>query len=257
MGNSIQKSKSENSTHNKTDLRSDHEMTVGSQNESSPFKKTKKHKANTTLPCILYLDDYGFKREVGGRQWNLSIITNLDNNTFKWLHQFDNNTISSDDAKINVFSFLTVGNLVELVIQGIPFDYRKQLWQLCAQIDKIKEIHSTNNNNISSFDYYNSLASNLNCKGYDTILADVNRTFANHEFFKIDQTKLSLERVLIALSNYDPLIGYCQGINFMAGLLLFHFEEEDCFWMLVSLMRQFKLTCFYYDNMSQLRRSVE
>jgi len=43
----------------------------------------------------------------------------------------------------------------------------------------------------------------------------------------------SLRRVLKAYSLYDMDIGYCQGMNFIAGMFLTVMSEEDAFWMLV------------------------
>ncbi|KZF19696.1 RabGAP/TBC [Xylona heveae TC161] len=42
----------------------------------------------------------------------------------------------------------------------------------------------------------------------------------------------SLRRVLQAFSIQNPKIGYCQSLNFLAGLLLLFMEEEKAFWML-------------------------
>ena len=43
----------------------------------------------------------------------------------------------------------------------------------------------------------------------------------------------SLRRVLHAFAVYNPRIGYCQSLNFIAGLLLlFVNSEEQCFWLL-------------------------
>ncbi|KAH7146656.1 hypothetical protein B0J13DRAFT_664125 [Dactylonectria estremocensis] len=43
----------------------------------------------------------------------------------------------------------------------------------------------------------------------------------------------SLRRVLHAFAVYNPRIGYCHSLNFLAGLLLLFVEtEEQCFWLL-------------------------
>jgi hypothetical protein len=43
--------------------------------------------------------------------------------------------------------------------------------------------------------------------------------------------------VLKAYTSYDPEIGYCQGMNFIASVLLQHIpDEEACFWGLVFIM---------------------
>ncbi|MCJ1361062.1 hypothetical protein MMC16_000159 [Acarospora aff. strigata] len=44
-----------------------------------------------------------------------------------------------------------------------------------------------------------------------------------------------LRRVLRAFSIYNPRIGYCQSLNFLAGLLLLFMQEEKAFWMLVII----------------------
>jgi hypothetical protein len=43
----------------------------------------------------------------------------------------------------------------------------------------------------------------------------------------------ALRRVLRAYSYYDPEVGYCQGMNFIAGMFLTVMSEEDAFWLLV------------------------
>jgi hypothetical protein len=48
----------------------------------------------------------------------------------------------------------------------------------------------------------------------------------------------SLRRVLHAFSIYNPRIGYCQSLNFLAGLLLLFVEtEEQAFWLLNIITR--------------------
>ncbi|KAI0126241.1 TBC domain-containing protein [Xylariales sp. AK1849] len=48
----------------------------------------------------------------------------------------------------------------------------------------------------------------------------------------------SLRRVLHAFSIYNPRIGYCQSLNFLAGLLLLFVEtEEHAFWLLNIITR--------------------
>lgn len=49
----------------------------------------------------------------------------------------------------------------------------------------------------------------------------------------------SLRRVLYAFSLYVPKTGYCQSLNFLAGLLLLFMEEEKAFWMLVIITQKY------------------
>jgi hypothetical protein len=56
-----------------------------------------------------------------------------------------------------------------------------------------------------------------------------------------------LSRVLAAYSVYNPDVGYCQGMNFVAALLLLTASEEDVFWMLVALVTDV-LPARFYDR---------
>ena len=73
----------------------------------------------------------------------------------------------------------------------------------------------------------------------EAIERDLHRTFPDNIHFKPDSptTKeqallTSLRRVLRAFAIHCPRIGYCQSLNFIAGLLLLFLPEEKTFWML-------------------------
>jgi hypothetical protein len=60
--------------------------------------------------------------------------------------------------------------------------------------------------------------------------------------------------VLAAYAMLDPEIGYTQGMNFLAGLLLsFLPREEDAFGALVLLMQERRLRELYKPDMSLLQ----
>jgi len=70
-----------------------------------------------------------------------------------------------------------------------------------------------------------------------------NTTPSRKEKKKVDFTKeeggqASLRRVLRAYSLYDPEVGYCQGMNFIAGMFITFVSEEEAFWLLVYVMNQ-------------------
>lgn len=57
-----------------------------------------------------------------------------------------------------------------------------------------------------------------------------------------------LRRVLVAYSWRDPSIGYYQGMNLLAALLLLVYpDEEDAFWMLCSMLERV-LPSDYYSS---------
>ena len=50
--------------------------------------------------------------------------------------------------------------------------------------------------------------------------------------------RLTLYRVLVAISNAEPEVGYIQGLNTVIGMLLLHLREEDAYWMGLYLLRK-------------------
>jgi len=75
---------------------------------------------------------------------------------------------------------------------------------------------------------------------------DLPRTFPGHPFFAPDAPGTHvLRRVLLAYSLHNPKIHYCQGMNFVAGLLLLIVEEEDAFWVLDAIVED--ILPNYYD----------
>lgn len=60
---------------------------------------------------------------------------------------------------------------------------------------------------------------------------DLHRTFPRHHL--MDRSgRLALRRTLAAYALHNPEVGYCQGMNFVAGLLLMFMDEEDAFYCL-------------------------
>ena len=94
-------------------------------------------------------------------------------------------------------------------------------------------------------------------------MIDVPRTFT-HSLRIPESTLESLGRILNAYANLNPEVGYCQGMNFLAGLLLRVLspqaayisleEEEDVYWMFVCLMDYDSLRDFYRDGFPLLMK---
>ena len=72
--------------------------------------------------------------------------------------------------------------------------------------------------------------------------------------FASDAGKQSLLRVLRAYAVYDTEVGYCQGMNFLAGLLLTWMPNEaTAFGGLVVLMQQRMLRDLYKADLAKLQ----
>ncbi|KAF9275163.1 hypothetical protein BGZ74_004099 [Mortierella antarctica] len=89
----------------------------------------------------------------------------------------------------------------------------------------------------------------------EVIERDLHRTFPENINFKSQITQQqdggsqlstdnvpaiqSLRRVLLAFSLHCPTIGYCQSLNYIAGMLLLFMNEEHSFWTLAVIIQNF------------------
>ena len=83
----------------------------------------------------------------------------------------------------------------------------------------------------------------------DEISRDINRTFYTDKFVDGDGKNM-LYNILAALAFIRPEIGYCQGMNFIAGALInFIDNEEKCFWIFLAFIDNFDMNFLYLKNM--------
>ncbi|KAD1326113.1 hypothetical protein E3N88_43017 [Mikania micrantha] len=80
---------------------------------------------------------------------------------------------------------------------------------------------------------------------------DLPRTFPGHPWLDTPEGHASLRRVLVGYSFRDSDVGYCQGLNYVAALLLLVMKtEEDAFWMLAVLLENVLVNDCYSSNLS-------
>ncbi|GAB4854888.1 hypothetical protein Ancab_023474 [Ancistrocladus abbreviatus] len=135
-----------------------------------------------------------------------------------------------------------------LVHGGVPMALRGELWQAFVGI-KVRRIEK----------YYHDLLSQENNsddnvkqdetdrkvpneesvgvgeKWKGQIEKDLPRTFPGHPALDEDGRN-ALRRLLIAYARHNAAVGYCQAMNFFAGLLLLLMPEENAFWTLMGIM---------------------
>ncbi|KAK9806524.1 hypothetical protein WJX73_006950 [Symbiochloris irregularis] len=70
----------------------------------------------------------------------------------------------------------------------------------------------------------------------DVIRRDIHRTFPEHPQFGTARGQQLLFKVLKAYSLHDLEVGYCQGMAFIAGIMLMSVPEEPAFKLLARLM---------------------
>ncbi|PNH10162.1 Rab GTPase-activating protein 1-like [Tetrabaena socialis] len=103
-------------------------------------------------------------------------------------------------------------------------------------------------------EYQKYLAQDIAREAAVDIDKDVQRTFPNTRRFHSEDGQAQLRSVLRAYAAYDPEVAYCQGMNFIAGLLLMYLPSEaHAFAALVVLMEDRKLRSFYHRSMALLQ----
>ncbi|KAK2670756.1 Rab-GTPase-TBC domain [Fusarium oxysporum f. sp. vasinfectum] len=213
-------------------------------------------------------DRYGFKKEnqyVTRQQydtWNAGYTEYLARRRKKWNAYLKDNALMTDHP--NRFPAPNA-KTKRFVRKGIPPEWRGAAWFYYAGGPAILAKHSG---------LYDKLTTKR-AKDVDAeaIERDLHRTFPDNIKFKppggmdtasssaresqstmSDSTRgsspappnvdgetpiiTSLRRVLHAFAVYNPRIGYCQSLNFLAGLLLLFVDtEEQCFWLLNVITR--------------------
>ncbi|KAI9012135.1 rab-GTPase-TBC domain-containing protein [Phycomyces nitens] len=125
--------------------------------------------------------------------------------------------------------------------KGIPPELRGQAW---FHYSGAKEKMAQNPGVYASLVEQAEAAGSEN-EHLEIIERDLHRTFPDNIKFKAsnsaDPTDVpiiqALRRLLSGFSVYSPSIGYCQSLNYIAGLLLLFMQEEEAFWTFVAVVQ--------------------
>ncbi|CAD7963533.1 unnamed protein product [Amoebophrya sp. A120] len=136
----------------------------------------------------------------------------------------------------------------ELVRRGLPECLRGSIWQKLAQSRELQWKYPRN-----LYEYLKQVPS-APCE--PDIRRDTNRTFPKHVLYCDRQGvgQQQLLHVLRAYSIFNPEVGYCQGMGFIAGLLLCYLPEEAAFFMLVSLLENYRMSGLFKPNLPLLSK---
>ncbi|EKM54442.1 uncharacterized protein PHACADRAFT_96833 [Phanerochaete carnosa HHB-10118-sp] len=136
--------------------------------------------------------------------------------------------------------------LAKAIEKGIPKSLRGMIWQLMSA-SKDPELEQT---------YLKLLKESSPHE--KAISRDLGRTFPHHAFFTdghgIGQENLF--NVLKAYSLYDTEVGYCQGLPFVAAILLLNMPDEEAFCLLVRLMHSYDLRGHFLPEMPKLQQRM-
>lgn len=90
---------------------------------------------------------------------------------------------------------------------------------------------------------------------------DIDRTLIQHFLFRGTPTstpiKQSLRRILVSYSEFDPSIGYCQGMNFPVAFLLTYFDAEQAEEFFFKMMKSLDFRRLYIAKFDGLREVIE
>ncbi|CAG9794541.1 unnamed protein product [Diatraea saccharalis] len=144
--------------------------------------------------------------------------------------------------------------LTQAVIQGVPRVSRGGVWYFLAKQASLGSPPPDVRHFPLYHAPYRSLLGGLT-KHQHAILIDLGRTFPKHSYFAsaLGPGQLALYNILKAYSLLDPDVGYCQGLSFVAGVLLLHMEEAEAFILLRHLMFRRGLRKQYLPDMSALQ----
>ncbi|XP_012497606.1 PREDICTED: TBC1 domain family member 4 [Propithecus coquereli] len=137
-------------------------------------------------------------------------------------------------------------------LEGVPKSRRGEIWQFLALQYRLR--HRLPNKQQPPDISYKELLKQLTAQQH-AILVDLGRTFPTHPYFSVQlgAGQLSLFNLLKAYSLLDKEVGYCQGISFVAGVLLLHMSEEQAFEMLKFLMYDLGFRKQYRPDMMSLQ----
>nr|CAB3464990.1 unnamed protein product [Digitaria exilis] len=137
-------------------------------------------------------------------------------------------------------TYISKEELECLVHGGLPMALRGELWQAFVgtrarrvegYYDSLAAEGESENNKCSD----SSTSEGIHEKWIGQIEKDLPRTFPGHPALDEDGRN-ALRRLLIAYAKHNPSVGYCQAMNFFAGLLLLLMPEENAFWTLVGII---------------------
>lgn len=123
-----------------------------------------------------------------------------------------------------------IHNLLKL---GIPDIYRHEVWPLmCGATHKL-------NANAGQYQEYLSQESVRTSQASQDIDKDLHRSMPAHPYYSNQPKNLEpLRNVLLAYAARNPAVGYCQGMNIVAAMLLLYLSEEVAFWVLTSIIEE-------------------
>ena len=134
----------------------------------------------------------------------------------------------------------------ELIRRGVPDELRPKVWWACSGAQQKME-------NSKKEEQFGALVQRIREIENSTVSFDIekdlNRTFPNSELLGSRQSLSSLRKILYAYALRNPVLGYCQSMNFISCTLLVYLSEEQAFWVLCCLIEDIIPVDYYSRSM--------
>ncbi|KAG4099592.1 RabGAP/TBC [Neocallimastix lanati (nom. inval.)] len=221
--------------------------------ESISEKSEKSNESSDPKYEKLKVDEYGFiiNDVFHKKTYNLDSQTNQKKKESSWISMFKNFSLGGwDNSKPKIIEESSCNvcdspsKLEKFCRDGIPQSFRGYVWSTLADTENIKKKNLF-------YELCNADALPID----EIILKDITRCYPDHIMFndKNYYGQHNLFNVLKAYSRYNPSIGYCQGMGFLAGILLMFIPAEDAFWLLVSTIEKYGISGYYTQDLVKLK----
>ncbi|XP_050309866.1 growth hormone-regulated TBC protein 1-A-like [Anthonomus grandis grandis] len=146
--------------------------------------------------------------------------------------------------------FVKNNTLKRFIRKGIPADFRPSCWMAVSGAEALRK------SSISSYQQMKN--NNSNAAIIECIKIDLPRTFPDNIFFLNEENLPNmLYNVLATFAHQSADVGYCQGLNYIAGLILLATKDESItFWLLKTLVDNM-LPKYYIKTMSGLLTDLD
>ncbi|XP_072541309.1 growth hormone-regulated TBC protein 1b [Salminus brasiliensis] len=176
--------------------------------------------------CQSKVDQYGFERSEdfnheSYEEMMSEYLSVLTKRSVKWSKLLKEKTKVDKNLKVKRY-----------VRKGVPNEHRALIWMAASGAQQHLQMNHG---------YYHSLLkAPPDQKLEESIRTDLHRTFPDNIHFR-DSSQLCLQtalyNVLLAYGQHNKDVGYCQGMNFIAGyLLIITKDEEKSFWLMDALV---------------------
>jgi hypothetical protein len=144
--------------------------------------------------------------------------------------------------------------LKHLIRGGVPPELRGKVWYAASGAADLKREVETKDPHESYAWIIEHKLHSLTDKVREDIEKDLRRTLppdvSRDRYSEANEELIaSLRRVLYAYAIRNPCLGYCQSMNFVCMLLLFHMDEERGFWTLGALIERIMPIDYYSESM--------